>query len=210
MEKKCEIVQDLIPLVADQIASEASREMVEEHIKGCEECNKVYAMVTHPMEVTDCEENLEEKKVIVKVAKKQRRRILIGIAAGILITLLIIYVYDWMNRGITAFTSVDIGSSQQFSSEDLDEAKDAVLEYFRKEFGGCKLLSLSYDETWSKEYISGSTYDTPNTIVFNSSFYVYPWGGDGSLDQNSTYDNWVWIVQYTTELNRWVVITWGY
>ena len=38
MKKECEIVQDLIPLVNDDVASDASKEMVLEHCKKCDEC----------------------------------------------------------------------------------------------------------------------------------------------------------------------------
>lgn len=38
MNKDCEIVQDLIPLVNDDVASAASKEMVLEHCKKCERC----------------------------------------------------------------------------------------------------------------------------------------------------------------------------
>lgn len=42
MEKmKCAIVQDLIPSYVDEICSDATRECVEEHIKGCGECRQM-------------------------------------------------------------------------------------------------------------------------------------------------------------------------
>ena len=38
----CDICKDLLPLVKDGIASEDSRLAVEEHVKECEECKKLY------------------------------------------------------------------------------------------------------------------------------------------------------------------------
>lgn len=44
MEKvHCNIIRDLLPSYADEIASEESKQMIEEHFKECEECKKVYA-----------------------------------------------------------------------------------------------------------------------------------------------------------------------
>jgi len=41
MEKRdCGIVRDLMPLVIDQVASPASTELVENHIRECEECRE--------------------------------------------------------------------------------------------------------------------------------------------------------------------------
>ena len=38
----CGICRDLIPLVADEVAGEESKAAVEEHIRHCESCRKIY------------------------------------------------------------------------------------------------------------------------------------------------------------------------
>lgn len=38
MEISCEIVRDLLPLYHDEVCSEASRRLVEEHLRGCAAC----------------------------------------------------------------------------------------------------------------------------------------------------------------------------
>ncbi|MDO4565232.1 MAG: zf-HC2 domain-containing protein [Clostridia bacterium] len=38
MKHNCEIIQDLLPLYADELASPSTRELVEEHLKDCEAC----------------------------------------------------------------------------------------------------------------------------------------------------------------------------
>jgi hypothetical protein len=40
----CKIIQDLIPLVNDGVASDESRDFVLEHCEGCRECNEVLDM----------------------------------------------------------------------------------------------------------------------------------------------------------------------
>lgn len=37
---KCEIIQDLLPLYVDNVCSDSSREMIEEHIRTCESCRE--------------------------------------------------------------------------------------------------------------------------------------------------------------------------
>lgn len=45
-EIKCEVVRDLMPLMADEVASEASKELVNDHMEGCEVCRAYYAGMT--------------------------------------------------------------------------------------------------------------------------------------------------------------------
>lgn len=40
MKKECDIVRDLLPLYKDEVCSEGSRKLVEEHIKICSDCAK--------------------------------------------------------------------------------------------------------------------------------------------------------------------------
>ena len=59
----CDICKDLMPLVKDGIASEDSRMVVEEHIKECEECKKMYGSpVQEPSINPDLEKELGKLK----------------------------------------------------------------------------------------------------------------------------------------------------
>lgn len=40
MRIKCDVINDLLPLYVDDVLSDASRELVDEHIKDCENCRK--------------------------------------------------------------------------------------------------------------------------------------------------------------------------
>lgn len=42
MKRECAVVQDLLVLYEDDVLLPESRRMVEEHIKVCAECRKVY------------------------------------------------------------------------------------------------------------------------------------------------------------------------
>lgn len=80
----CDTILDLIPLVKDNIASESSRILVEEHIKTCESCKKIYINEKSlDIEVNDI--------VITKKFKKQLIYIvciimLLGTILGMMIT----------------------------------------------------------------------------------------------------------------------------
>lgn len=81
---ECEMVQDLLPLYQDDVCSEASKKIVEDHLKDCRECSEVAKRLKN----TDVDNRLvnEKKSVLGTHAKKERKRsATIGICtAGIL------------------------------------------------------------------------------------------------------------------------------
>ena len=72
MNKDCEVIRDLLPLYADEVCSETSRRLIEEHLRECPECSgELEKLRTH-----EIEDGLQEEKeqVISYQAKRFRRR----------------------------------------------------------------------------------------------------------------------------------------
>ena len=42
MERKCKLVQDLLPSYIDGVTSEDTKNFVEEHLKECKDCKKYF------------------------------------------------------------------------------------------------------------------------------------------------------------------------
>ena len=84
MNKTCDIVQDLLPLYIDGICSDASRQMVEDHLKDCPGCSTVLRQLND----NEIEARLEAEKtgVVQRQAKVFKRRSAMAgaIVAGIL------------------------------------------------------------------------------------------------------------------------------
>ena len=71
-EKECEIIRDLLPLYADDVCSERSAQLIEEHLQNCPECSAMLEKLrTHEIE-TDLRE--EKEQVIEYQAKRFKRR----------------------------------------------------------------------------------------------------------------------------------------
>ena len=72
MNKECEVIRDLLPLYADDVCSERSRELIEEHLHNCPECSAVL----EKLRKNEIENNLREEKdqVIEYQAKRFKRR----------------------------------------------------------------------------------------------------------------------------------------
>ena len=42
MKKDCNIVQDLLPNYIERLTNEETNKFIEEHLKTCEDCKKIY------------------------------------------------------------------------------------------------------------------------------------------------------------------------
>ena len=86
MSKQCEIVQDLLPLYVDGACSEASAEMIKEHMEMCADCRAIYEqMCSHTNE-----DILQEEKdgVVKRHERKESQKVI----KSIFFALAIIYV----------------------------------------------------------------------------------------------------------------------
>ena len=104
-----------------------------------------------------------------------------------------------------------VGESAIFTQQEIEAAMETAMDHFRKEFDGCTMTEISYDETRSRAAAMewARQYGADEGIVLYSSFDVDGSGGDGSLNPNSTYSNWQWVLTRNRGGN-WVLRTWGY
>lgn len=98
-------------------------------------------------------------------------------------------------------------SSEIYTQEDISEGIKIVKRDFRKDFNGCTLTEIYYagDEI-SEDY---SYDDADQVMVLKSSFETDSKGGDGSLNPDSTYDDWMWIL-VRNDGGKWQHIDHGY
>ena len=86
--------------------------------------------------------------------------------------------------------------SEIYTDSEIEDAIQTVKEYFKREFDGCTLTKIGYvGDTFADEFAKrAQQYNADEAIILYSSFDVDSSGGDGSLNPNSTYDNWQWIL----------------
>ena len=106
MSKQCDIVRDILPLYVDGACSEASAEMVKEHLNACADCNAIYQkLLSHTSEDVLHEES--ESVIMRHEAKeKQRGRKKITIAVLVSITLCIIAIFTALFPYSTPFSCI--------------------------------------------------------------------------------------------------------
>ena len=105
----------------------------------------------------------------------------------------------------------DAGTSEIYSTAEIRKAMDTVIDHFKKEFEGCTLTRLEYDESYveSAQTEWAAQYDADQAIVLISEFDVDSSGGDGSLNPDSTYRNWQWVLVRNGS-GAWELKTCGY
>ncbi len=113
---------------------------------------------------------------------------------------------------------VSIGTTDKFSENELNGAVNCVKKSF-KSYKGATLTKLWYDEEKSDQFIEGylkngrgsvNGVKPENVIVLLSNFDVDSSGEDGSLNPNSTYDNYNWILIRDSKTDNWKVDDRGY
>ena len=104
-----------------------------------------------------------------------------------------------------------IGPSELYSDSEILAAMDIAVAQFKREFDGCTLTRLEYDEDRVRDEQAGwaEQYGTDEAIVLLSDFDVDGSGGDGSLNPNDTYRSWKWVLT-RSDGGAWTLRTWGY
>ncbi len=95
MKIPCELVQDMIPLYIDEGCSETSKELLEEHLKECEDCGTVYQNMKEdlPMEQKGNREEIEKENqkylAEIKPMKKVKKRHIVITAVACVVMILL-------------------------------------------------------------------------------------------------------------------------
>lgn len=96
-KRECAVVQDLLVLYEDGVLQEESMQMVEEHIRGCEDCMRIYENAGKDLRISLEETGKSEKEqedAAAKVMKRVYRRITYKhiIILGLVVVLLLVGV----------------------------------------------------------------------------------------------------------------------
>jgi len=160
MKISCEIIKDLLPLYHDDVCSEESRVLVEEHIPDCtickEELNKIRKDFECPLIKTD---ETKPIRTIANIWKKDKLR---AFVKGAVITLCICAVLVGGFLGLTQWKIIPI-SSEQLEVSDICQLSDGRIIYHLNVTDD---RDLHYIKFTTNE--DGSYYETPYRSVIES------------------------------------------
>lgn len=155
MKKDCKIVQDLLPAYIDNVLSEETKLYVEEHLKSCDECKKVYDEMNFDLQKEDVK-NTE----IVKTIKKYKRKIVtlkvfvIIVILAIIITIISIIGFRFYVVKNTLIKNINYDVSGNFRIEEYEESIERYDIHTTTYYGEGKMKKVRGDEVL--EYWEGS------------------------------------------------------
>mgnify|MGYP003511441024 CR=1 FL=1 len=79
MKITCDIVRDLMPLYVDDVCSDDSRKLIEDHINHCSKCQNELAAMKDPIECPPLSEVGDSKTPFSKIRKKVRIKMIAAI-----------------------------------------------------------------------------------------------------------------------------------
>ncbi|MCR5610570.1 MAG: zf-HC2 domain-containing protein [Clostridiales bacterium] len=208
MKTHCNIIKDLLPLYGEGMLSPESTALIEEHLKECSACAEE---LKKQKEKTVGESGeipyKTEAAPLKKVKKRIRKRTALIILGSVIGTLILLFAAFCLWP-----TSIDLGSSDTHTREDMELAVEAV-KADAASMRVYKLLSLTYagDEKsrieldYINKYLNNKE-PYIDCIAFDSVF-VPPLGLGGAWDPHIYY--WGWYVVKTQD-GQWIVREKGY
>ena len=143
-----------------------------------------------------------------------KKKNIIAICAALVILGMAIVLVLTENRGNVSNVNRVVGYSALYGENSINEAFDVIEKKFAKDFEGCTLTELCYDEDvenrFAEEIEKYRKENNQELIVVLSTFDTDEKGGDGGFDPNDTYADWQWHLVKTADKKSWEIINWGY
>lgn len=76
---KCNVIRDLLPLYADEVCSEDSKEMIEEHLSTCQECKQELEDYCYNTGLPEVSADVAMKKFKKKMNKNNLKKIVVSV-----------------------------------------------------------------------------------------------------------------------------------
>lgn len=212
MKNECSVIRDLLPLYLEGMVSSDTADYIKAHLDTCAECAAELKALSNASKVESVaeEKNTDDNNdtaALKTVKRRFRRKRVFTILTSVVLTLAVVFacISLWP-------ASIDYGTSEVYTKEDMDSAIELIKETFNT-WDGCKLYSISYtDDSLCERELDycntladdGVTYS--ECIVFRMQFRSPIFGG-GAWNANFRY-NWSWYLA-RTQGGDWELLTWG-
>ena len=121
-------------------------------------------------------------------------KIPIVIISVVLVLFAALEILTYMPKGKFENAEISIGASNVFSQSDFEQAEKAIFAEF-KNYDGCEMLSLVYDESMSDEYKNYfyPDYDLEIMVLYSDFKTQKNMYGNG-FNEDCLYREWKWIM----------------
>ncbi|WP_188890272.1 zf-HC2 domain-containing protein [Paenibacillus radicis (ex Gao et al. 2016)] len=142
----CEVIKDLLPLYIDQVCSESSKQLVEEHLAKCDSCKAEYTKMQQeirlPQETAAL--NRTEANAIKEISAFWNRSIVKATLKGGLIAVLLCLVIFFGNMGLRQWNVLNVPSSI-IEIADVSQLADGRIAYHVRLKDGYDLNQVSFN-----------------------------------------------------------------
>lgn len=138
MKLSCNVIQDILPLAVENLASAETMVLVNEHIKDCAECRKEYKELK--ISTVDFMDKKELEAIPLRNVKKKlkNRNIYTGVLTALIISLLLFIGFDKATKPIPL--------SYVEAIESVENKDGKVFIKFKKEVSNYDIEESRYDE----------------------------------------------------------------
>ena len=125
MKNECDIVKDLLFSYNDNILSNTSKEFVENHLKGCDECKKTLEQIQEDRDEKNPKKELDFlRKIRHKICRKNT---IIAVVSVCLIAFIIFNIQAYKNYQEVSST-IQIYLEEGISDQELENIKNKITE----------------------------------------------------------------------------------
>ncbi|MGO1368693.1 MAG: zf-HC2 domain-containing protein [Senegalia sp. (in: firmicutes)] len=186
MKLTCDVIEDLLPLVAEDLASEDTVKLVDEHIENCKKCRDEYEELRANGVGYEAKKDIELIPLKKIKRKLKKRNIYIGILAALIVSLILFVTFEKLTKPIPIIYPKAIQSIEEDDGKLFIGFSEEVSNYeIRKfEYGG----ETQYDIVSWRTYLSnildeGEVKNAVIKIEENNVDAVYYVNQDGNIDK---------------------------
>ena len=156
MKLPCEMIQDILPLYHDGVCSEVSKNLVEEHLQGCEKCTGFLRSIDLEIETPVDAAEAQPLQAIQKTWGREKKRAWVK---GFAIAALIFILLNSIFAALTQWRFIEVTTSGM-----------SVAEIYRLEDGRILYRLDTPSNTWSRSFEfadgpNGESYKIPIRAV---------------------------------------------
>ena len=150
MEKiSCDVIGDLLPLYCDDVCSEDSRRIVEEHLQTCPKCSELLQKIKTEYRLPTAGEQSEEE-MMKDMASVWRRSVKKSFCRGVLITVCACLLLAGGHWALTRLILIPVPLDQIEAT--VENVSDDHVTIFLKTADGKKVLHISSEVTEDGKY----------------------------------------------------------
>ena len=140
-----------------------------------------------------------------------KKRMIIGIAAAVLILLIGLAGYYLLPHGRVANVEIRIDPSASFTEGEIRSAMNVVKRKFWRDWQYCELTELYYEEDYNQKHAAAEArqFEAKEAIILRSTFEVGLLYDEGNMSSGDTYTKWCWVLT-RDGIGGWQLQTWGY